>query len=99
MIFGGAAERYPNVRVIFAHGGGTMPYLDRAVHQYGKRPEIFAELLPQGFSGAASKSLLRHGVDLLNAVAMGALIKVVPLSQKSCWVRIIQPAMRSQINT
>ena len=27
MIFGGAAARYPNVRMIFSHGGGTMPFL------------------------------------------------------------------------
>src|SRR5439155_17010990 len=27
IIFGGAASRYPNVRMIFSHGGGTIPSL------------------------------------------------------------------------
>jgi predicted TIM-barrel fold metal-dependent hydrolase len=79
MIFGGAAERYPNVRMIFAHGGGTMPYLIERFTSMAKGQK-FAELLPQGFSGAASK-FYYDTAWTSNAVAMGALIKVVPLSQ------------------
>ena len=79
MIFGGAAERYPNVRMIFAHGGGTMPYLIERFTSMAKGQK-FAELLPQGFSGAAGK-FYYDTAWTSNAVAMGALIKVVPLSQ------------------
>ena len=79
MIFGGAAERYPNVRMIFSHGGGTMPYLIERFTSLAKGQK-FAELLPQGFSGAASK-FYYDTAWTSNAVAMGALTIVVPLSQ------------------
>ena len=79
VIFGGTAERYPDVRLIFAHGGGTMPYLIERFTSLAKG-QRFAQLLPQGFSAAASK-LYYDTAWTSNAVAMGALTKVVPLSQ------------------
>jgi predicted TIM-barrel fold metal-dependent hydrolase len=79
MIFGGAASRYPNVRMIFAHGGGTMPYLIERFTNMG-RGARYKEILPQGFSGAASK-FYYDTAWTSNPVAMGALTKVVPLSQ------------------
>jgi 6-methylsalicylate decarboxylase len=79
VIFGGAAERYPNVRMIFAHGGGTMPYLVERFTSMAKGQK-YAELLPRGFLGAASK-FYYDTAWTSNAVAMGALSKVVPLSQ------------------
>jgi predicted TIM-barrel fold metal-dependent hydrolase len=79
MIFGGAASRYPNVRMIFAHGGGTMPYLIERFTSMAKG-QRYAQLLPQGFSGAASR-FYYDTAWTSNPVAMGALTKVVPLSQ------------------
>lgn len=79
MIFGGAAERYPNVKMIFAHGGGTMPYLIERFTSLAKGQK-YAQLLPQGFSGAASR-FYYDTAWTSNPVAMGALTKVVPLSQ------------------
>ena len=79
IIFGGAASRYPNVRMIFAHGGGTMPYLIERFNAAGRGAK-YKEILPQGFAGAISK-LYYDTAWTSNPVAMGALTKVVPLSQ------------------
>jgi len=40
LIFGGVLERFPNLRVVAAHGGGYLPaYFTRTVHGYEVRPE------------------------------------------------------------
>ena len=79
MIFGGAAARYPNVRMIFSHGGGTMPFLvERFVgmaNSAQNKPKF-----PQGFAGAAGK-FYYDTAQVANPAAMSALSKVVPISQ------------------
>ena len=79
MIFGGAAARYPNVRMIFSHGGGTMPFLvERFVgmaNSAQNKPKF-----PQGFGGAAGK-FYYDTAQVANPAAMSALSKVVPISQ------------------
>ncbi|HET6316021.1 MAG TPA: amidohydrolase family protein [Chloroflexota bacterium] len=41
LIFGGVLERFPNLRVVAAHGGGYLPsYFARSVHGYEVRPEL-----------------------------------------------------------
>src|SRR5665213_974384 len=43
MIFGGVLERLPNLRVAFAHGGGTFPAtIGRIVHGFETRPDLCA---------------------------------------------------------
>jgi aminocarboxymuconate-semialdehyde decarboxylase len=43
MIFGGVLERLPNLRVAFAHGGGSFPgTIGRIEHGYKCRPDIVA---------------------------------------------------------
>jgi predicted TIM-barrel fold metal-dependent hydrolase len=79
MIFGGAQERYPNVRVIFSHGGGTMPFLIERFTGMAKSPK-FAAKFPQGFSAAAAK-FYYDTAQVSNPPAMSALTKVVPMSQ------------------
>ena len=79
MLFNGSAVRYPNVRMIFSHGGGTMPYLVERFTAAAKSPK-FAAQFPQGFAGAAAK-FFYDTAWTSNPVAMGALSKVVPLSQ------------------
>jgi aminocarboxymuconate-semialdehyde decarboxylase len=40
LIFSGTLERYPNLKVILAHGGGQFPYIfGRLEHGYNVRPE------------------------------------------------------------
>jgi predicted TIM-barrel fold metal-dependent hydrolase len=79
VLFNGAATRYPNVRFIFSHGGGTMPYLVERF-EAAARNQRMAQYFPQGFSGAAGK-LYYDTAWTANKVAMTALKQVVPLSQ------------------
>ncbi len=44
MIFGGIFDRLPNLRVLFAHGGGSFPYtIGRIEHGYNCRPDLVAQ--------------------------------------------------------
>jgi aminocarboxymuconate-semialdehyde decarboxylase len=41
MIFGGVFEKFPKLRVAFAHGGGSFPYtIGRIEHGYNVRPDL-----------------------------------------------------------
>jgi aminocarboxymuconate-semialdehyde decarboxylase len=41
LIFGGVFERFPRLRVAFAHGGGSFPYtIGRIEHGYNVRPDL-----------------------------------------------------------
>lgn len=43
MIFGGVFEKYPKLRIAFAHGGGSFPYtLGRIEHGFDVRPDLVA---------------------------------------------------------
>jgi predicted TIM-barrel fold metal-dependent hydrolase len=79
MIFGGAQARYPNVRMIFSHGGGTMPFLVERFVNMARGPQMAARF-PQGFAGAAEK-FYYDTAQVANPAAMSALSKVVPVSR------------------
>lgn len=43
MIMGGVLERFPRLKVCFAHGGGAFPYiLGRVEHGFNVRPDLCA---------------------------------------------------------
>jgi len=43
IIFGGVLEKYPNLKIAFAHGGGAFPFtIGRINHGYNKRPDLCA---------------------------------------------------------
>ena len=81
MIFGGVFERFPKLRVAFAHGGGAFPFTaGRVEHAFHVRPDLCAT-----DSNANPRSYLAHGetpakfyVDSLvhDADALRLLIKV-----------------------
>jgi 6-methylsalicylate decarboxylase len=79
LVFGGTTRRCPNVRMIFSHAGGTMPFLIERFVNLAKGPE-FASQFPQGFLAEAAK-LYYDTAQTSNAAAMSALLKVAPLSQ------------------
>ncbi len=79
MVFGGAAVRYPDIRMIFSHAGGTMPFLIERFVNLAKGAQ-YAKQLPQGFLGVATK-FYYDIAQTSNPAAMSALRKVVPLSQ------------------
>ncbi len=73
MVYGGAAQRYPNVRIIFSHAGGTMPYL------IGRFVRPRTQNLPYNF-GAEVKGFYYDTAQSYNKVTMSALRQVVPVS-------------------
>jgi len=79
LLFTGTAARYPNVRMTFSHGGGTMPYLVERFEALAKSPK-FASQFPQGFAAAAGK-FYYDTAWTTNPEAMSALSKLVPISQ------------------
>jgi 6-methylsalicylate decarboxylase len=74
-IFSGASEKYPNVRLIFSHGGGTMPALigrflvKQADPQFGAR-------VPGGVV-ARLRSFYYDTAQVANPEAMSALTNLV----------------------
>src|SRR6202035_1214772 len=79
LIFGGAQDRYPDVKMIFSHGGGTMPFLTERFVGMARNAKV-ASKFPQGFAGAAAK-FYYDTAQVANPPSMAALSKVVPLSQ------------------
>ena len=77
-IYRGAARRYPNVRIIWSHSGGTMPYLierfDGADRSGASKTEA-----PDGFRAAASK-FFYDVAQASNPVATAALRSVIPVN-------------------
>ncbi len=49
LIYGGMLERYPDIRFIFSHGGGTVPYLATRIEEGARRWQGAAENAPKGY--------------------------------------------------
>ena len=86
----GMAARYPNIRWVFAHAGGTMPFLLARIvgRKLPAGPDGLVTLDPSDTSrqgGAERLALLRRFyyevAQQTNVVALGALRRVVPISQ------------------
>lgn len=69
MIFGGVFERFPKLRVAFAHGGGAFPFtLDRIQHGFEARPDLVAidnKRAPKDYLGHFWVDSLVHGGEAL----------------------------------
>jgi hypothetical protein len=78
LLFSGTTTRYPNIRMIFSHGGGTMPYLIERFTAAASNTK-YKEYFPNGFSGALS-NMFFDTAWTSNTVAMGALRKVASLT-------------------
>jgi 6-methylsalicylate decarboxylase len=80
MVFSGASRRYPSMKVIWSHAGGTMPFIVRRfIKRVHESPE-YQPILPEGFVPEAQKFYYdcAQGPD---APAMASLRAVVPVSQ------------------
>ncbi|MBA3272827.1 MAG: amidohydrolase [Chthoniobacterales bacterium] len=68
MTFGGVFERFPNLRVAFAHGGGAYPFtIGRMEHGFDVRPDLVAtdnKVNPRSYLASAGKPA-RFYVDSL----------------------------------
>ena len=78
MIFSGSSRRYPNIRMIWSHAGGTLPFLDfRFIREAAL--DRYKTLLPDGFLFEARR-FYYDTAQAANAAPMSALLKTVPLS-------------------
>jgi predicted TIM-barrel fold metal-dependent hydrolase len=79
-VFSGSSRRYPNMKVIWSHAGGTMPFLIRRFNKRVKESPEFQPILPNGFQPEAAKFFY----DVAQAperAPMAALKAVAPASQ------------------
>lgn len=79
LMFGGTLARLPDIRFIFCHGGGTIPYLSgRIKHSGSNRP--FLSRVPRGIDYELRK--LHYDIALAAfRPALLALLDYIPLSQ------------------
>jgi aminocarboxymuconate-semialdehyde decarboxylase len=86
MIFGGVFERFPKLRVAFAHGGGAFPFtVGRIEHAFHVRPDLCAidnKANPRSYLATADRPA-RFYVDSLvhDADALRLLVKLFSASR------------------
>ena len=72
MIFGGVLERLPNLRIAFAHGGGSFPStVGRVQHGFDCRPDLTAidnNVAPKDYIGRFWIDSLVHDKNMLDFV-------------------------------
>ena len=72
MIFGGVFERLPNLRVAFAHGGGSFPAtIGRIEHGFNVRPDLCAidnKVNPRDYLGNFYLDSLVHEPKMLDFI-------------------------------
>ncbi len=68
VVFGGVSVRYPDVRFIFSHGGGTLPFLIERFTRLAQRAN-FKKLMPRG----VLPELRRFYYEVAQAAHPGAL--------------------------
>ena len=72
MLFSGTLARCPDIRFIFSHSGGTIPFLSgRILHSGSNR--LLLDRVPKGRRSRAAQAALRRRARLLQAGAGGAL--------------------------
>jgi 6-methylsalicylate decarboxylase len=79
LLFTGSAARYPNIRWIFSHAGGTMPFLIERLTGMAKIP-TYAAKLPHGLMHELQR-FYYDTAQASNPSALGCLRTVVPISQ------------------
>ena len=72
MIFGGVFEQFPNLRIAFAHGGGSFPItIGRIEHGFNVRPDLVAidnPINPRNYIGKFWIDSLVHDENTLNFI-------------------------------
>jgi predicted TIM-barrel fold metal-dependent hydrolase len=78
VILDGTASRYPDIRFIFSHGGGTMPYLMTRFEALAARPDI-AKRLPNGLLHEVQR-LFVDTASMNSPYPWPTLLKLLPVS-------------------
>jgi predicted TIM-barrel fold metal-dependent hydrolase len=80
LLYSGTLSRLRRIRWIFAHGGGTLPFLADRLSQWAKARPDLAERLPEG-PLAELQRLNFDSASVTNAQALAALGRFVPWTQ------------------
>lgn len=78
LIYSGSLMRFPNIRWIFSHGGGTVLMLEARLAGGGLTVEERAATIPNGFEHELQKLYYDVASVSLSAVAMAAVFKGIP---------------------
>jgi predicted TIM-barrel fold metal-dependent hydrolase len=80
LLFSGTAARCSDIRFVFSHGGGTMPYLIERFVRLPQNNRNAAANVPDGVVNMLGR-FYYDVAQVSNAAAMAALTKVVPTTQ------------------
>jgi predicted TIM-barrel fold metal-dependent hydrolase len=81
LLFSGSAARFPDVRFIFSHGGGTMPFLaERFMRAHLFSKQGIKEKVPDGVLPALNR-LYYETAQAAHPYAMASFRKVISVSQ------------------
>lgn len=80
LLYAGVPARYPNIRFIFSHGGGAVPYLAGRIATFSDLNPSFQQ---RGFDGVipALRAFFYDITQSANPYTFSALLKLVPTSQ------------------
>jgi 6-methylsalicylate decarboxylase len=83
LAFGGAFARYPAIKFIFSHGGGTMPMIVQRFASSVRNftPEQIQQNLPGGFEAVIKRQFYDIASVAMNPGGMAAVLNVIPPSQ------------------
>jgi 6-methylsalicylate decarboxylase len=79
MLFAGTAHKYPDMKVIWSHGGGTMPFLIERFLFEMRQPKQ-QKAVPEGFVAAVSK-FYYDTAQATEKIPMTGLKMLVPMTQ------------------
>ena len=79
LVFSGAADRWPDIKFIFSHAGGTMPFLIERFEFLARAPQA-ARMVPNGVRNVLRK-FHYDTAQAANPAAMGGLRDLVEASQ------------------
>jgi predicted TIM-barrel fold metal-dependent hydrolase len=78
LIFSGSLMRFPDIRWIFSHGGGTVLMLTPRLSGGGLTPEQKAATIPNGFEHELQKLYYDIASVALSPIPMAAVLKGIP---------------------
>jgi predicted TIM-barrel fold metal-dependent hydrolase len=84
LLYSGTLARCPDIRFIFAHGGGTLPMVINRINgnaAHGFTPERRAEIMPHGLTFEVQKLYFDIAGVINNPAALAADWKMAPMSQ------------------
>lgn len=80
LLLNGTLSRFPDIRWIFCHGGGTVPVLAGRVREMTRMMPRLAEVAPHGFDHELRRLFYETG-NAANSPSMAALLDYVPSTQ------------------